>query len=367
MSRALSLKGVLHTLDSKSSVLRDHIVAQLVTYIRLCVTIGSDEYLGYVLHFPWVGISSHDAYKTIIYAQRQRLPFLEVVQSKDHLKQAKVGAVEQVSILGATLLELARSCQEDAARDFFDLLLHKSGFLSYVLTRPDAVPVLNAVRGLARTLESLSSSRTLYTGADFIRDIGLYEEYGIEIEPDTEPKERTNAVHLVTAHRSKGLEYEYVYIIHARDAHWGNRIKRNNLPLSTLAGESESDLEDERRLFYVALTRAKQYVSVSYGIQSAGRARESTNTQFMLEIEPSLIHTQDTIAFENTVAPQDMFALKPKPETISDAGFLRDAFLEQGISATALNNYLDCPWKYFYAKSLKLNLQNYTNKRLGFQ
>lgn len=355
ISHALSLNGVLHTLDSKSSVLREHSIAQLVTYVRLCVAIGSDELLGYVLHMPWTQMTSHDAYKVIIHAQRLRRPFLEILRSKELLHEAKVVAIDQAYQLGSTLEALARAAQEDTARDFFDLVLHKSGFLSYVLGRPDAIPILNAVRGLTRTLESLSASKTLYTGADFVRDIGLYEEYGIEIEPDVEPKERTNAVHLVTAHRSKGLEYEYVYLIHARDGHWGNRVRRDALPLSTLGGSNDTgDIEDERRLFYVALTRAKQYVSISYGTHSAQRTKESVGTQFLLEIDQELLHAEETDTFERTRHPEDMFVLKPSAETMGDAAFLRDAFLEQGLSATALNNYLDCPWKYFYRNLVRI-------------
>ena len=162
-------------------------------------------------------------------------------------------------------------------------------------------------------------------------------------------------MHLVTAHRSKGLEYEYVYIIHARDAHWGNRTARDKLPLSTLAVVPDTDVEDERRLFYVALTRAKLSVSVSYGITSTSRTKESGITQYMLEIDSRLIAQIDTIAFENSVAPQDIFALRPQGiESLSDKEYLRDAFTEQGLSATALNNYLECPWKYFYRNLVRV-------------
>ena len=355
VSRALAQKGILHALDSKSTILRDHSVAQLVTYLRLCMHIGSDEFMAYALHFPWSGISSHDTYKILLYGQKRRIPYIDVISSKEHLKEARVYDIAAVTEFAKALTALSKMSQEESARDFFDRVLHESGFLSYVLKRPDAVTVLNAVRGLARTLESLSSTRTLYTGADFVHDIGLYEEYGIEIEPDTQPKERANAVHLVTAHRSKGLEYEYVYIIHARDAHWGNRSSRSNLRLSTLAEAADTDLEDERRLFYVALTRAKQYVSVSYGITSSTRSRESAITQFMLEIDPTLVKECETESFEASVSPQDHFVLKPQTgSSMSDKDFLRDAFLEQGISATALNNYIDCPWKYFYRNLVRV-------------
>lgn len=355
ISRALSHLGILHTLDSKSNIFTKHAIMQLVTYLRLCTHIGSDELLAHVLHFAWVGVDARDTYKVLIYAQKKRLPYLEVISSKDHLKEARVFDADKVYEVAQTIHRLAKIAAEESARDFFDHVLHESGLLTYVLSRPDSITILNAIRGLANTLETLSSTQALYTGRDFVRDLGLYEEYGIEIEPDTQPKERTNAVHLVTAHRSKGLEYEYVYIIHARDGKWGNRTSRNTLPLSTLAAVPDTDTEDERRLFYVALTRAKLYVSVSYGVTSSARSKESTIAQFMMEIDPALIVRVDTGAFEATVAPEAMFAMKPAAEhSLSDQQFLVDAFVEQGLSATALNNYLDCPWKYFYRNLVRI-------------
>ncbi len=355
ISRALAQKGILHTLDSKSNIFSNHAVLQLLTYLRLCTHIGSDEYFAHALHFPWIGIEAPDAYKILIYAQKKRLPYFEVVSSRAHLTEAHVYAIDAVYECATVISRLAKIAQEESARDFFDRVLHDSGFLHYVLLRPDAITILSAVRGLAATLETLSSTQSLYTGRDFVHDIGLYEEYGIEIEPDTQPKDRTNAVHLVTAHRSKGLEYEYVYIIHARDGKWGNRTARNSLPLSTLAVASESDIEDERRLFYVALTRAKLYVSVSFGVTSSTRSRESTIAQFMMEIDPALITRIPTESFEASVTPEHVFALKaPTEHSMSDHSFLVDAFVEQGISATALNNYLDCPWKYFYRNLVRV-------------
>ena len=365
ISRVLSHKGILHTLDSKSNIFANHVIMQLVTYLRLCTHVGSEEYMAHVLHFSWVGIEARDTYKILIYAQKKRLSYLEAISSKAHLKDAGVSDIDKVYECAQTIHRLAKIAQEESARDFFDQVLHESGLLMYVLSRPDSITILNAMRGLANTLETLSSTQSLYTGRDFVRDIGLYEEYGIEIEPDTQPKERTNAVHLVTAHRSKGLEYEYVYIIHARDGKWGNRIARDKLPLSTLAvvpvspehggGGPDTDIEDERRLFYVALTRARAFVSVSYGVTSSARSKESTITQFMLEIDPSLVTRIETGDFEATVAPEQVFTLKPvSAHALSDQSFLIDAFVEQGLSATALNNYLDCPWKYFYRNLIRV-------------
>jgi RecB family exonuclease len=75
----------------------------------------------------------------------------------------------------------------------------------------------------------------------------------------------------------------------------------------------------------------------------------------MLEIDPALVNSVDTAAFESHVVPEHVFTLKPADvDSMSDHTYLTDAFLEQGLSATALNNYLDCPWKYFYRNLVRV-------------
>lgn len=358
VSRALSQKSVLHMLDSRNNVFENIIIKQLVTYLRLCMRVGNDTHFAHVLHFPWTGISAHDAYKIMWYAGEKRLPYIEVMTSREHLDAARAHDTEAALSLAQTVQRLARAAQEETVRDFFYRLLHESGLLDYVLKRHDVISVLDALRGFSSTTETLAATKTLYTGRDFVEDLALYEEYGIEIAPDTIPRERTSAVHLVTAHGSKGLEYEYVYLIHARDKKWGNNKKRDMFRFETLATVREDGLEDERRLFYVALTRAKKYASVSYGVAGAGRKGDAAGTQFMQEIDPALvtqISEDDIAAFETSVPPEAAFALRaPELNKMDDSAFLSDAFLEQGLSATALNNYLDCPWKYFYRNLLRV-------------
>src|SRR6185503_4527222 len=78
-----------------------------------------------------------------------------------------------------------------------------------------------------------------------------------------------NAVRVLTAHKAKGLEFEHVFLLRVCDKHWGNNPTpvRLTLPLGlvkrdpVLGGENN---EDERRLFYVAITRARQSVTLSF-------------------------------------------------------------------------------------------------------
>ena len=73
----------------------------------------------------------------------------------------------------------------------------------------------------------------------------------------------------MTAHKSKGLEYEFVYIVGATDGHWGNKreIRNFKIPMSGESVQAGSQIDDERRLFYVAMTRAKKEAAITYSLE----------------------------------------------------------------------------------------------------
>lgn len=120
----------------------------------------------------------------------------------------------------------------------------------------------------------------------FIEFIQLHRDLGSSIMNTHARKEEANAVQLMTAHKSKGLEFEHVYIVGAIDTTWGERVRSKsrlinypqNLPLTT-AG----DTYDERlRLFFVAMTRAKSSLSISYSLVN-DNGKETLRASFLAE------------------------------------------------------------------------------------
>lgn len=126
--------------------------------------------------------------------------------------------------------------------------------------------------------------------------------------------------------------------------------------------------DDERRLFYVALTRAKESVTITYSRQSDDQ-RENLPSAFISELHGELAKKlsgeEFDIAWENDRAFQFAplstnekaiggEAIAEKSHSLHDQEFISDLFSRQGFSPTALNNYLDCPWKYFYQNLIRI-------------
>jgi DNA helicase-2/ATP-dependent DNA helicase PcrA len=116
--------------------------------------------------------------------------------------------------------------------------------------------------------------------------------------------------------------------------------------------EEEEDIADKRRLFFVALTRARDTAIVTYSkLNDTGR--EQLPTRFLSEIEPELVEKQETTNFENSYRTKPDMVNEPKPAPRTDeAAFIRERFTK--LSVSALNNYLECPWKFFYLNLIYL-------------
>jgi DNA helicase-2/ATP-dependent DNA helicase PcrA len=113
---------------------------------------------------------------------------------------------------------------------------------------------------------------------------------------------------------------------------------------------------DERRLFYVALTRAKEEVVIT----NAERALDGGTllpSQFISELKQELVSYEDTVSIEESLPGlYGRYVIDAKPTSTSahDVAYLQSLFLEQAFSVTALNSYLHCPWQYFFMNLIRL-------------
>ena len=241
--------------------------------------------------------------------------------------------------------------------NFLERIIQESGLLSHILSDEGSFQKMEKLSVFFEEARKIVGGSGDYRLEHFIRHLALLKEHGGPIKG----KERrgVDAVRLMTAHRAKGLEFDAVFIVGAYDGHWGNKraTKGFRLPIvmSMDTGEAEKN-EDERRLFYMALTRARTRALVSFAAHSM-EGREQVPSQFIEEMRPELRISLEGGRYEALYAKEREIMFAPRGAGLpleKDAGFLRELFLARGFAATHLNNYLECPWKYFYQNLVRL-------------
>jgi DNA helicase-2/ATP-dependent DNA helicase PcrA len=183
--------------------------------------------------------------------------------------------------------------------------------------------------------------------------------------PSAEAELEEDAVNVLTVHKAKGLEFPFVFMVSLIADRFPGRLRKEKIPIpDELLKESLPErghyLQEERRLFYVGMTRAKKSLYLSWA-RDYGLKRLKKVSPFVLEAL-NLSHTPDKIQRTSPLEEIQRYASKSEPPEI------RPVVKEQGIltlSYFQVDNYLTCPLKYKYKHISKVPTQANHNLVFG--
>jgi len=180
------------------------------------------------------------------------------------------------------------------------------------------------------------------------------QEHGIRLELN-QVIFSENGINFLTAHGSKGLEFEHVFVIGCTKKIWDGKGRNNGFSYPDTLTQAKDDeiaqKEESRRLFYVALTRAKQFLHISYAAQDKN-GKEQEASQFVSEIiAGTYLQVQHPKVSEalmlDFLASQFLETLQPKVELL-DKNYIDLLLQNYTLSVTHLSNYLDCPLRFYF-------------------
>ena len=350
--------GVPFVVESDQNVLADPLLRGFVSLLRTLVHYGNEELLASFLCWEVTGLAPLDIYKLMRLRRDSGKSLYGLLAQPALLEKAGVGDSARMAELGNALARWSRLARNRGVLEVLDTVAQESGFVRHLLTLGDGRERLEFFRSFLRDIQSLLEAHRDYGMAEVVRYLSLLEEHRVPVK-SVRPRVRTPSVRCMTAHKAKGLEFDYVFLVQAYDAHWGGAARpAAHFTLTTGLSEdaAESAIDDERRLFYVALTRARHGVTITYATRSLS-GRPQLPCRFIEEIDPRYREEVAGDAFEQNLDPALLLA--PRQARIVspiDEEYLRALFLEQGLSVTALNNFLKNPWEYFFANLLRVPL-----------
>lgn len=359
MQQALQRKQIQGTLISDNDLLTDPDIQKIIELLRLIENPLDEKRLVRIMHFDCFNIEPFDIYRLLSQARKERLNLLNFLTTLKE-KEAKTIGIESFKPIKNFLISL-KSWQKISVNQGLEKLylelINSSGILRLSLLKPNRYEVLAKINGLLELIKQRIYVNPEFGLSDFLKFIEITQEHNLSLRTSGVGFE-ADTVKLLTAHKSKGLEFDYIYIIGAFDGHWGNRKKRGGnfkIPwerLQVLAGLEVDEIEDERRLFYVAMTRARFGVAISYSKMSLEQ-REQLPSQFIEELDKKMIEQVDlkSISEDQGESLGIVEGLKIGPK---DQKFIKQLFLERGLSASGLDNYLKCPFRWFFRNLLQI-------------
>ncbi|PIP87209.1 hypothetical protein COW81_01490 [Candidatus Campbellbacteria bacterium CG22_combo_CG10-13_8_21_14_all_36_13] len=356
LARYLSKTDIPFQIESNTGLLKDEDIRKLLHILRSINSPNDEGLFITMLAIDCFFLVSTDIYKIIDYKNKNKLSVFEIVRSEKHLKDALVEEPKSFIEVYRRFNEWVSASKNKLVLSVLEKVIRESGFLTRILAGGGAINRLATLETFFTEAEKSAEGKDEYYLSDFLDYINTLEQYNIKLSKKGDVV--TDGVRLMTAHKSKGLEFKNVFVIGAWHGHWGGRRTASQFKSmhKAISLDSPGDDSDERRLFYVAITRAKETVSISYTTMSDdGRSR--LPSQFIEEIDPKFIDEISVFETEKKYATKldtKYNAEKEYGPNIDDKEYLNKLFLEQGVSVTALNNYLECPWQYFYRNLLRI-------------
>ena len=253
-------------------------IKDVLAYLRLVINPNDTASLRRVINYPTRGIGAKTIERISEFAQDEGFSLWQAIENVD-----KVGlparALNAVSCFHAMIKKYADQADNRPAEELAREIIRETNILNDL--RKDDTPenlmrwenvqeLFNAIAEFADNYQSNSLSA-------FLQEVSLYTDFD-------EEDDNAETVTLMTLHASKGLEYPAVYV---------SGLEEGLFPLAQ-ASQDRKELEEERRLFYVGVTRAQEYLFLSHAHTRFryGQHESSVRSRFLEEIDAEVVRTE---------------------------------------------------------------------------
>ncbi|MBS1628298.1 MAG: ATP-dependent helicase [Bacteroidetes bacterium] len=372
--KILQQKKIPFNTKRKTDLLQLPLVHQIISILSWIdkenyISYSADDLLFQILHYQFFNINSLEIAKLSIAVNEKKNKNKEDVFSlrrliaetpniKADLFNEPNAFIKKASNILETLLQEQHNI---TLQHLIEKTIQQTGLLFYIMKdaeKPWLIEVLTTFFNFIKEETKRQPDLTLH---EFLNNIEVMKKNKISI-----PLYKTTAsdvgVNLVTAHSSKGSEFEHVFIIGCTQSIWDDKNSASNkvysLPDNLISNHNIStNLEESRRLFYVAITRAKINLYISYAATD-NKDKPQLKSSFITElITLPTLNIEQAIVSDNDMT--DYLALQFMETAIPEINLIDEAYINKllqsyTLSVTHLNNYLSCPLKFYYQNLIKV-------------
>lgn len=279
---ALRNKGIQYKIYGGISFYQRKEIKDLLSYLRMLINPHDEEALKRVINTPARGIGAATMDKMTIAANHYNKSIFEILQNIDKIDvKINSGTKNKLQNFVNIIAALQIESQSKNAFEIAETIVKRVGLIKDLEKEgtPEAVSKVENIQELLNGIKDFITDK-LETGEDaslpvFLEDVALATDF------DSDKKEDIPRVSMMTIHQSKGLEYPYVYVV---------GLEENLFP-SGMSMNTRSELEEERRLFYVALTRAEHQAYLTYAQTRYrwGKLTDAEPSRFLEEIDDEFL------------------------------------------------------------------------------
>jgi DNA helicase-2/ATP-dependent DNA helicase PcrA len=350
---ALAAADIPYIFYASRGLYQKPVVLDIVNYLKLLDNYHESPSLYRMLAGPVVDLAHDDIIKLTHGANKNAWSLYEACQKAASLNVTPEGLAKINKFLGLIAKHTERARTNDVRNVIF-AFLEDTGYLKRLVGEDNQLnhDMLDYINQFWRVIEDFVAAEADPTARLFLERIRLQVEAGedgrLAFDPDIGPE----AVRVMTVHASKGLEFDYVFLVSLIDRRFpsGERAEAIELPaplVKEILPEGDHHLEEERRLFYVGMTRAKKGLFLT-SAEDYGGARKRKLSRFLTELGYGV----QTINDERRTTKNETASPEKKIVTKDLALHIPTSF-----SFTQLKAFENCPLQYKFAHIFKIPIK----------
>ncbi len=259
-------------------------IKDIIAYLHLLINSGDDYSFSRVYNTPKRGVGNVSFASLVDYAEEHHLKLFDCIGTSETPLTGK--AASEMAKFKDLIIELKQGLELRTLLDTYDLLLEKSGYKA-MLEKDDSTA--DKTFQSERKLDNLDEFKTIILEkvSDYERDISNYDKLAtllndLVLHVEAEESDEHEAISLMTFHAAKGLEFDVVFM---------TCLEQSLFPAIRNGFDSANNIDEERRLFYVGLTRARNQVFLTNCKTRFmyGRYMDNLDSQFIEEIDEDFI------------------------------------------------------------------------------
>ncbi|MCS6823570.1 MAG: UvrD-helicase domain-containing protein [Cytophagaceae bacterium] len=264
-------------------------IKDLLAYLRYTINPNDEEAFRRIINYPRRGIGDATVLKIIATTEEQGANLWDVLCNIKSIIPGR--GSEQVEDFVNLIKTFQKSVDEKDAYEAASMIAKESGILKelYDDKTPEGVARFENVQSLLNAIKAFTDDPE-----NEDKKIGAFlQQVSLLTNADETKNEEGDKVTLMTIHSAKGLEFKHVYIA---------GLEEDLFPSQTML-TSREDLEEERRLFYVAVTRAEKWLTLSYATTRYrfGKLRPCEPSRFLTEMNPKYLRLSSKIITQEEI------------------------------------------------------------------
>jgi DNA helicase-2/ATP-dependent DNA helicase PcrA len=348
--------GIPYQFLALSGLYSKPVVMDIIAYLKLLDDYHESAALYRILNMPLVDLSYDDIVKMNYAARKKNWSLFEVMKNAAAVGISGEGLRKINKILGFLERHTAIARERGVSKVVFKFL-EDFNYLASLTKKAEkgdlrAAENINYLNQFFKKIEEFERANPDKSVKNFMAELDMALESGEEGSLAGSFDEGPDAVKILTVHGAKGLEFKYVFIVNLVDLRFPSTDRKEAIEMpdvlvKEILPEGDVHLEEERRLFYVAITRARDGVFFTSASDYGGR-RKKKLSRFLVELgfaEPETKTPTGRVDFS-----QDFDGSEGPPTSRGSA--LHKYWLPSKFSFTQLKAFETCPLQYKFAHIL---------------